>query len=145
MGEKEIIYLWLHCHHQNDFCVKVGSDESHFNVQLIVRDMVTRQCPQTTTFEVKGEPKRIRTKVLLLTSLPSAYLTARPNRLTTQIVSGANSFITSQAAYASAILFYFIFCGLNRDGTLFSFFFIRGGRASCLRACLGALLLPQSY
>ena len=24
--------LSLHCHHQNDFCIKVGSDESHFNV-----------------------------------------------------------------------------------------------------------------
>ena len=31
-GEREIIYLSLHCHHQNDFCSKVGSDESHFNV-----------------------------------------------------------------------------------------------------------------
>ena len=35
-GGKEIIYLSLylslHCHHQNDFCIKVGSDESHFNV-----------------------------------------------------------------------------------------------------------------
>ena len=31
-GEREIIYLLLHCHHQNDFCIKVGSDESHFNV-----------------------------------------------------------------------------------------------------------------
>ena len=30
-GEREIIYLSLHCHHQNDFCIKVGSDESHFN------------------------------------------------------------------------------------------------------------------
>ena len=47
-GEKEIIYLSLHCHHQNDACIKVGSDESHFNVSLIVRDKVTRQCPQTT-------------------------------------------------------------------------------------------------
>ena len=28
----EIVYLSLHCHHQNDFCIKVGSDESHFNV-----------------------------------------------------------------------------------------------------------------
>ena len=27
-GEREIIYLSLHCHHQNDFCIKVGSDES---------------------------------------------------------------------------------------------------------------------
>ena len=31
-GEKEIIYLSLHCLHQNDFCIKVGSDGSHFNV-----------------------------------------------------------------------------------------------------------------
>ena len=29
---------------------KTGSDESHFNVSLIVRDEVTKQCPQTTTF-----------------------------------------------------------------------------------------------
>ena len=50
-------------------CIKMGSDERHFNVSLIVRDKVTRQCPQTTTFEEKGEPKRIRTQVPLLTSL----------------------------------------------------------------------------
>ena len=31
VGEK-IIYLSLHCHHQNYFCIKAGSDESHFNV-----------------------------------------------------------------------------------------------------------------
>ena len=31
-------------------CIKVGSDESCFNVLLIVRDKLTRQCPQTTTF-----------------------------------------------------------------------------------------------
>ena len=31
-GEREIIYLSLHCHHQNDFCIKVGIDESHFKV-----------------------------------------------------------------------------------------------------------------
>ena len=48
--EREIIYLSLHCHHQDDSCIKMGSDESHFNVSLIVRDKVTRQCPQTTTF-----------------------------------------------------------------------------------------------
>ena len=32
VGEREMIYLSLHCHHQSDFCIKVGSDESHFNV-----------------------------------------------------------------------------------------------------------------
>ena len=53
------IYLSLHCHHQNDSCIKLGSDESHFNVSLIVRGKVTRQCPQITTFEEKGQPKRI--------------------------------------------------------------------------------------
>ena len=69
-GGRGIIYLSLHCQHQNDFRIKMGSDESHFNVSLIVRDRVTRQCPQITTFEVKGEPKQIRTEVPLLTSLP---------------------------------------------------------------------------
>ena len=74
VGGGGIIYLSLHSHHQNDFCIKVGS---HFNVSLIVRDKVTRQCPQTTTFEEKGQPKQIRTEVHLLTNL-----TARPKRLT---------------------------------------------------------------
>ena len=55
----------------------MGSDVSQFNVSLIVRDKVTRQCPQTTTFEEKGEPKRIRTEVPLLTSL-TPYRKARP-------------------------------------------------------------------
>ena len=30
-GKRENIYLSLHCHHQNDFWIKMGSDESHFN------------------------------------------------------------------------------------------------------------------
>ena len=34
VGEREIIYLSLRCHHQNDFCIKMGSDESHFNVSV---------------------------------------------------------------------------------------------------------------
>ena len=28
------LYLLLHCHQQNDFCIQTGSDESHFNVPL---------------------------------------------------------------------------------------------------------------
>ena len=70
VGGRGRLYLSLHCHHQNDSCIKMGSDDGHFNVSLIVRDKVTRQCPQTTTFEEKGEPKRYRTEVLPLTSLP---------------------------------------------------------------------------
>ena len=68
-GKREIIYLSPHCHHQNDSYIKIGSDESRFNVSLTVRDKVTRQCPQTTTFEEKRQPKRIRTEVPLLTNL----------------------------------------------------------------------------
>ena len=34
-GEREIIYLSLHCHHQHDFCIKMGSDESYFNVSKL--------------------------------------------------------------------------------------------------------------
>ena len=64
-----MIYLSLHCHHRDDFCIKVGSDESLFNASLIVRDKVIRPCPQTTTFEEKGEPKKIRTEVPPFTSL----------------------------------------------------------------------------
>ena len=58
VGEEGRIYTYRYtCHHQ---------------ISLIVRDKVTRQCPQTTTqFEAqKGEPKQIRTtEVPLLTSL----------------------------------------------------------------------------
>ena len=49
-GRERLLYLSLHRHHENDSCIKTGSDESHFNVLLIGRDKVTRQCPQTTTF-----------------------------------------------------------------------------------------------
>ena len=41
----------------------MDSDKGHFYVPLIVRGKVTRQCPQTTSFEEKGEPKQIRTEV----------------------------------------------------------------------------------
>ena len=69
VGEMEIISLSLHCHHQNDFCIKVGRDGSHFKCFIIVRDKATRRCPQTTTFEEKSDPKQIPTEVPLLTSL----------------------------------------------------------------------------
>ena len=81
-GEREIIYLSLHCHHQNDTCIKMGSDESHFNVSLIVRDKVTRQCPQTAAFEEKGE-RRIRTEVLLSAYQPNALPLGQTGSLST--------------------------------------------------------------
>ena len=62
--EGEYNYIYSYTVTTRMTCIKMGSDESHFNVSLIVRDKVTRQCPQTTTSEEKGEPKRYRTKVL---------------------------------------------------------------------------------
>ena len=35
--------------------LKMCSDESHFNVSLIVRDKGTRHCPQITTFLKRKE------------------------------------------------------------------------------------------
>ena len=69
-GEREIIYLSLHCHYQNDFCIKMGSDESHFNVS-VGSDGQSHKTVSTNhnLFEEKGEPKRYRTEVLPLTSL----------------------------------------------------------------------------
>ena len=64
----------------------MGSNVSHFNISLIVRDKVTRRCPQTTTFEEKGEPKRIRTEVPLLTSL-TPYRSAKPANNSSQQAS----------------------------------------------------------
>ena len=69
-GEREIIYLSLHYHHQYDFCIKTGSDESHFNVS-VGNDGQSHKTVSTNhnLFEEKGEPKRYRTEVLPLTSL----------------------------------------------------------------------------
>ena len=42
----------------------MGSDVSHVNVSLSVPVKVTRQCPSTTMFEEKGEPKwGVKTKI----------------------------------------------------------------------------------
>ena len=57
---------------------------------------------------------------------------------TTQIISDV-CFIADHVVYAQLKSNH---NRLNRDGTLL---FTRGGCVSCLRACLGARLLPQSY
>ena len=50
-GGRGRLYLSLHCHHQNDSCIQMGSDERHFNVS------VGRQCPQITTFLKRKESR----------------------------------------------------------------------------------------
>ena len=69
-GKRGVIYLSLHCHHQNDFCIKIGSDDSHFNVS-VGSDGQSHKTVSTNhnLSEEKGEPKRYRTVVLPLTSL----------------------------------------------------------------------------
>ena len=52
----------------------MGSDESHFNVTLIVRDKDTVSTNHNL-FEEKGEPKRNRAEALLLTP----YRWAKPD------------------------------------------------------------------
>ena len=54
----------------NDFCIKMGSDGSHFNVSA-GSDGQSHKTVSTNhnLFEEKGEPKRYRTEVLPLTSL----------------------------------------------------------------------------
>ena len=46
-------YRYIVTTDQNDFCIKMGSDESHFNVS--VGSDGQRQCPQTTTFLKRKE------------------------------------------------------------------------------------------
>ena len=80
LGEREIIYLSLHCHHQNDSYIKMGSDESHFNVS-VGSDGQSHKTVSTNRnlFEEKGEPKRVSNRG------SPAYqrnaLPARPNGL----------------------------------------------------------------
>ena len=68
--EREIIYLSRHCHHQNDSYIKMGSDESHFNVSVGSGGQSHKTVSTNyNLFEEKAEPKRYQTEVLPLTSL----------------------------------------------------------------------------
>ena len=72
-GKREIIYLSLHCHHQNDSCIKMGSDGSHLNVSVgSVGQSHRTVSTNPNLFEEKGEPKRVSNRG------PSAY---QPNAL----------------------------------------------------------------
>ena len=77
-GKREIIYLSPHCHHHNDSCINMGSNESHFNVS-VGSDGQSHKTVSTNhnLFEEKEQPKRYRTEVLPLTSL-TPYRYAKP-------------------------------------------------------------------
>ena len=76
-GKREIIHLSLYCHHQNDSCITMGSDESHFNVS-VGSDGQSHKIVSTNhkLFEDEKESRSgIEPRSIPLT-------TARPNRLT---------------------------------------------------------------
>ena len=68
-GERESIYLSLHSHHRNDSRIKMGSDETHFNVS-VGSDGQSHRTASTNhnLFEEKGAPKRYPTEGLPLTN-----------------------------------------------------------------------------
>ena len=81
----------------------MSSDESRFNVSLIVRDKVTRQRPQTTTFsKEKGEPKRNRAEALQLTSL-TPYRWATPAH--DQVVVVAAFFSSTLNSFVHVVMY----------------------------------------
>ena len=49
-GKRESIYTYRYTVTTRMTCIKMDSDDSHFNVSSIVRDKITRQCPQTKVF-----------------------------------------------------------------------------------------------
>ena len=67
--ERESIYLSLCCHHQNDSCIKVGSNESHFNVPVGSGGQSHKTVSTNHNLsEEKGKLKWYLNEVLLLTT-----------------------------------------------------------------------------
>ena len=71
MEEEGRVYTYRYTVTTRMTCIKMGSDESHFNVS-VGSDGQSHETVSTNhnLFEEKGEPKRYRTEVLPLTSLP---------------------------------------------------------------------------
>ena len=62
----------LHCHHQNDSCVKMGSNESHFNVSVGSDGQSHKRVHKPQNVLKRKESRSgIETEVLPLTSLRS--------------------------------------------------------------------------
>ena len=61
-GGRRRLYTYRYTVTTRMTCIKMGGDKSHFNVSLIVRDKITRQCPQTTIFfkerRIEADSKR---------------------------------------------------------------------------------------
>ena len=67
--EGDNVPLAIHCHHQDDPCIKMDSDESHFNVSYCEGRSHRTVSTDHDLSEEKGEPKPDRAEAFLLTSL----------------------------------------------------------------------------
>ena len=78
-GRGRLLYLSLHCHHQNDSCcIKMGSDESRFNISLIVRDKVTDSVHRPQFLKRKESRSGLELRSLCLpASLPLGHTGSR--------------------------------------------------------------------
>ena len=65
-GGRGRVYTYRYTVTTRTTCIKMGSDESYFNVSLTVRDKVTRPCPQTTTIWRCGKREIIYTPIATL-------------------------------------------------------------------------------
>ena len=80
VGKRKIISISLHCHHPNDSCIKMGSDESHFTVPLIVRPRHGQGHKTVSTdhsfrrLNENAEPKGNRAETVLLGQTGSLLL-----------------------------------------------------------------------
>ena len=64
-GKREIIYLsLLHCHHQNDSCIKMDSDESHVNISEGNRQFIKKRASRLHTFISKRNIRDETTELL---------------------------------------------------------------------------------
>ena len=72
----------LHCNHRNDSCIKMGSDESHFNVSLIVTDKLSHKTVSTDhNFWSRERRAEAESNQGPAAYQPNFSFTARPNRL----------------------------------------------------------------
>ena len=92
------MYLSLHCHHQNDSCIKMDSNESHFNVSLIVRDKSHKTKSQDSVHKPQLLKRKESRSGIEQRSfrLPAYRLTARPNRLSAALIEKPGRVIIGQ-------------------------------------------------
>ena len=68
-GKRGIIYLSRHCHHVNDTCITMGSEEPFYGFTDCEGQRHKTVSTNHNLFEQKREPKRNRAEAFLLTSL----------------------------------------------------------------------------